>query len=216
MNRASASIEGSLTDDEELSVEPLLRASGALLEGHFVLSSGLHSDRYIQCARLLSDPRYSERTGRAIAAASQRFTGPCGCDAVIGPALGGIVIAHEVARALRVRALFAEREAGVLALRRGFTIAPNERILVVEDVVTTGGSAAETARLVGSHGGQVVGFGAIVDRSEAGHGLAPLCALWRFRPQTFSPADCPLCAGGLPVVKPGSRPEREQSDLLSA
>lgn len=201
--------------EEELSIEPMLHASGALLEGHFLLSSGLHSDRYIQCARLLSDPRFSERAGRAIAAASQRLTGSCGCDAVIGPAIGGIVIAHEVARALRVRALFAEREAGVLALRRGFTISPNERILVVEDVITTGGSAAETARLVRSHGGRVVGFGAIVDRSEAGHGLAPLCALWRVSPQTFPAADCPLCAAGLPIVKPGSRTGGLPSEILS-
>lgn len=212
MNGPSAG--GSPTDEEDLRIEPLLRASGALIEGHFLLSSGLHSDRYIQCARLLSDPRYAERIGRALAASSQRLTGACGCDAVIGPAIGGIVVAHEVARALRVRALFAEREAGELALRRGFTIAPNERILVVEDVITTGGSASETARLVALHGGTVVGFGAIVDRSEADHGLAPLCALWRVRPRTSLPADCPLCVAGLPLVKPGSRTGKEISKIL--
>lgn len=184
--------------------EASLRSTGALLSGHFLLSSGLHSDRYIQCARLLSVPTYAEQAGVALAAALREAKVIPPCDAVIGPALGGIVIAHEVARALGVRCLFAEREAGALALRRGFAIAPGERLVVVEDVITTGGSAAETARLVTSLGGIVVGFGAIVERGE-GHGLDPLCALWRVRPETYAPGACPLCEQGVPLVKPGSR-----------
>lgn len=185
-------------------IEESLRSTGALLTGHFLLSSGLHSDRYIQCARLLSVPACAERAGAALAARIRDSGRMLPCDAVIGPALGGVLIAHEVARALGVRSLFAEREAGALALRRGFHIAPGERLLIVEDVITTGGSAAETARLVSAHGGSVIGFGAIVERGER-HGLEPLCALWRVRPQTFEPSACPLCAQGAALIKPGSR-----------
>jgi orotate phosphoribosyltransferase len=180
-----------------------LRDSGALLEGHFLLSSGLHSDRYIQCARLLSHPQHAEYVGQALARAmAQRGFTPA--DLVIGPALGGILAAHEVARALCVRAIFAEREGGALCLRRGFAIAPGERVLVVEDVITTGGSAAETARLVQSLGGRVTGYAAIVERGE-GHGLSPLVSLWQVRPQVFAASDCPLCAAGSAPIKPGSR-----------
>lgn len=185
-------------------IEELLRSTEALLTGHFLLSSGLHSDRYIQCARLLSVPAHAEYAGALLAAQIKSTLGLQACDAVIGPALGGILIAHEVARALGVRSLFAERADGVLALRRGFTLTPGERLLIVEDVVTTGGSAAETARLVTSLGGSVVGFGAIVERGDS-HGLDPLCALWRVRPQTYAPSECPLCTQGAALVKPGSR-----------
>jgi orotate phosphoribosyltransferase len=180
-----------------------LRESGALLEGHFLLSSGLHSDRYIQCARLLSHPEHAEYVGRELVLRYRsELQEPV--DVVVGPALGGVIVAHEVARALSVRALFAEREAGALTLRRGFALAKGERVLVVEDVITTGGSAAETGRLVESHGGRVVGYAAIVERG-AEHGLSPLYALWQVRPQLYPADDCPLCKAGMPCVKPGSR-----------
>ena len=184
-------------------VESRLHDTGALLRGHFLLSSGLHSDQYIQCARLLSHPRHAEFVGRALAAA-YRASGLPPIDVVLGPALGGIVVAHEVARALGVRALFAERDAGVLTLRRGFALSPGERVLIVEDVITTGGSAVETAALAQEHGAQIAGYAAIVERGSD-HGLQPLFALWRVRPQLFPATACPLCQAGSPAVKPGSR-----------
>lgn len=184
-------------------VESRLHDTGALLRGHFLLSSGLHSDQYIQCARLLSHPQHAEFVGQALAAA-YRASGLPPIDVVLGPALGGIVVAHEVARALGVRALFAERDAGVLTLRRGFALSPGERVLIVEDVITTGGSAVETAALAQEHGAQIAGYAAIVERGSD-HGLQPLFALWRVRPQLFPATACPLCQAGSPAVKPGSR-----------
>lgn len=184
-------------------VEARLHETGALLHGHFLLSSGLHSDQYIQCARLLSYPQHAEFAGKALAAAC-RERGLQPIDVVLGPALGGIVIAHEVARALGVRALFAEREAGALTLRRGFAMSPGERVLIVEDVITTGGSAVETATLAQAHGARIAGYAAIVERGSD-HGLQPLCALWRVRPQVFAAEACPLCQPGSPAIKPGSR-----------
>ncbi len=201
---------------EELgsAIESRLRETEALLCGHFQLSSGLHSDKYFQCARLLSHPRHAEFVGQAIAAA-QRRSGLSAIDAVIGPALGGIVVAHEVARALAVRSLFAEREGGALKLRRGFALQPGERVLIVEDVITTGGSAAETAALATSLGAQVVGYAAIVERGTE-HGLRPLTALWRVRPQIFAPESCPLCQAGGTAVKPGSRECSDHRQAKSA
>lgn len=191
------------TKDLETPIESRLRATGALLRGHFQLSSGLHSDEYIQCALLLSYPEHAEFVGRALAAAhlSSGLPAP---DVVLGPALGGIVVAHELARALSARALFAERVGGVLTLRRGFALSPGERVLIAEDVITTGGSVAETAALATSLGAQVVGYAAIVERG-AEHGLSPLTALWRVRPRLFTEGDCPLCRAGSQAIKPGSR-----------
>lgn len=184
-------------------IESRLQQTGALLRGHFLLSSGLHSDQYIQCARLLSHPQHAEFVGQALAAAV-RDAGLVDVDVVLGPALGGILVAHEVARALGVRALFAEREAGALTLRRGFSLSAGERVLIVEDVITTGGSAVETAALAQRLGGQVVGYAAIVERGRD-HGLQPLFSLWRVQPQLFAAAACPLCDAGSRAEKPGSR-----------
>lgn len=180
-----------------------LQQTGACLQGHFLLSSGLHSSQYIQCARLLSHPPHAEFVGRSLATL-WRQRGLPAVDVVLGPALGGIVVAHEVARAFGVRALFAEREAGTLTLRRGFTLEPTERVLVVEDVITTGGSALETAALATLATAQVVGFAAVVERGRDSR-LQPLLSLWQTRPQVYSEKECPLCQAGSPVVKPGSR-----------
>src|SRR5262245_49838771 len=184
------------------SVLERFRRSGALLEGHFRLTSGLHSPGFLQCALVLQHPADAETCGQAIADLV-RFYGPT---AVLSPALGGIVIGQEVARALGVRAIFAERQDGVLTLRRGFSLAPSDRVLVVEDVVTTGGSTRETIEVARAAGAVVVGAAAIIDRSGGRQQLdVPFHALATVALPTYQPADCPLCAAGLPVVKPGSR-----------
>ena len=181
----------------------LFRQSKALLEGHFRLSSGLHSTGYLQCALVLQHPRDAEALGAAIGA----LAGGQHVDTVLSPALGGIVIGQEVARAVGARALFAEREEGALKLRRGFTIAAGERVLVVEDVVTTGGSTRETMEVARAAGAEVVAASAIVDRSGGAADLGvPLFALVELSLPTYRPEECPLCAAGIPVVKPGSRP----------
>jgi orotate phosphoribosyltransferase len=181
----------------------LFRKSGALLEGHFRLTSGLHSPGYLQCALVLQHPQHAEALGREIAsrAAALRAT------AVLSPALGGVVIGQEVGRALGVRAIFAERQDGALTLRRGFMIGESDRVLVVEDVLTTGGSTKETMQVATAAGGHVVGAASIVDRSGGNvHFDVPFHALLQITLQTYEPDKCPLCAQGLPVVKPGSRP----------
>jgi orotate phosphoribosyltransferase len=181
----------------------LFRRSGALLEGHFRLSSGLHSAGYLQCALVLSGPQDAEWLGRAIGDRVRHLRPTV----VLSPALGGVVIGHEVARALRVRAMFAERQDGALTLRRGFVLAESDRVLVVEDVLTTGGSTRETMQVATAAGAQVVGVASIVDRSG---GTAvfdvPFESLLKVDLPTYQPDQCPLCARGLPVVKPGSRP----------
>lgn len=188
-----------------VSADPILdrfRRVGALLEGHFRLTSGLHSTGYLQCALVLQHPAEAEACGRAIADLV-RATAPT---AVLSPALGGIVIGHEVARALGVRAIFAERQDGTLTLRRGFTLAPAERVLVVEDVVTTGGSTRETIDVARQAGATVVGAASIIDRSGGQQQLdVPYHALATVALPTYQPDACPLCAQGRPVVKPGSR-----------
>ena len=181
----------------------LYRRSGALLEGHFRLSSGLHSTGYLQCALVLQHPRHAEALGRAIADRVRDVR----ADVVLSPALGGVVIGQEVGRALGVRAIFAERQDGKLALRRGFTLAEHDRVLVVEDVMTTGGSTRETMEVAKAAGGQVVGTASIVDRSGGAIQFdVPFIALLEIALPTYDPDTCPLCARGLPVVKPGSRP----------
>jgi orotate phosphoribosyltransferase len=187
------------TDPTE--IENRLALTGALKEGHFLLSSGLHSPRYVQCARLLMHPEQAEWAGRELARHID-----CPVDVVVGPALGGVIMAHELARALGVRALFAERVEDCFALRRGFELEPGERVIVVEDVVTTGGSAAEVARLVHGLGAEVVRVATLVDRSKGQARLpAPLVALARLEFPTYEPGECPLCAGGSVAEKPGSR-----------
>jgi orotate phosphoribosyltransferase len=180
----------------------LFRRSGALLDGHFRLSSGLHSARYLQSALVLQHPEMAEELGRALAD-RMRHLQPT---AVLSPALGGIVIGQEVARALGVRALFAERQDGTLVLRRGFTLAPSDRVLVVEDVITTGGSTRETIAAAEAAGALVIGAAAIIDRGGDSSRLAlPLQSLVQLDVPAYPPGSCPLCANRIPVVKPGSR-----------
>jgi orotate phosphoribosyltransferase len=187
----------------------LFRRSGALLEGHFRLSSGLHSPGYLQCALVLQHPKHAEALGRAIADRTRDLRPSL----VLSPALGGVVIGHEVGRALGVRAIFAERQDGALVLRRGFVISETDRVLVIEDVLTTGGSTRETMQVAKAAGGRIVGAASVVDRSgpsgsgPAAHDLGvPYAALLEIALPTHEPDQCPLCAQGLPVVKPGSRP----------
>jgi orotate phosphoribosyltransferase len=185
-----------------LDVLDLFRRSGALLEGHFKLTSGLHSERYLQSALVLQYPELAEALGRELGARTAHLQPT----AVLSPALGGIVIGQEVARALGVRALFVERQEGALTLRRGFTLSDTDRVLVVEDVLTTGGSTRETAAVAQAHGAQVVGAAVIVDRGADPARLnLPLQALVKLEVPTYAPEVCPLCAKSVPVVKPGSR-----------
>jgi len=181
----------------------LFRRSGALLEGHFRLTSGLHSAGYLQCALVLQDPVTAELLGRAIA----ERTNTLRATVVLSPALGGVIIGHEVGRALGVRAMFAERQDGALMLRRGFSLSERDRVLVIEDVLTTGGSTRETMQVARAAGAQVIGAAAIVDRSAGAVRFdVPFHALLDIDLPTYEPEQCPLCAQGLPVVKPGSRP----------
>jgi orotate phosphoribosyltransferase len=188
-----------MTRDELLD---LYRRSGALLEGHFRLTSGLHSPGYLQCALVLQHPRHAEALGRAIAEGTRDLR----ATVVLSPALGGVVIGHEVARALGVRAIFAERQDGGLMLRRGFVVGESDRVLVVEDVLTTGGSTRETMQVARAAGGHVVGAASIVNRGTGAPLDVPYVALLDLALPVYEPDSCPLCAQGLPVVKPGSRP----------
>lgn len=180
----------------------LLRDTGALLEGHFVLTSGLHSGSYVQCARVLQHPQHAEALGRWIAAG---FRDPA-IDVVMSPAVGGIVIGQEVARALGVRALFGERQQGAMTLRRGLELQPGERVLVVEDVTTTGGSVREIMHLIAAWEGRVAGVGTILDRSNGQIDFGvPQYALAALAIENYAPEACPLCQQGGRPEKPGSR-----------
>jgi orotate phosphoribosyltransferase len=188
---------------DQNAVMQLFEHTGALLRGHFVLTSGLHSPNYLQCARVLQYPNHAETLGRAIADQFRDHRVSC----VVAPALGGIVIGHEVARALGSKSIFTERDGnGDMTLRRGFTLDADERVLVVEDVITTGGSTRETIEAAITAGGKVIGAASIIDRSG---GLAdvgvPRFALATLRVETYDPNNCPLCADGSKPVKPGSR-----------
>ncbi len=185
----------------------LLEESGALVHGHFRLSSGLHSPVYVQCARLLEAPRRAERVGSAVAAALREALGGAP-DSVLAPALGGVIIGHEVAAALDVPFRFTERGAdGAMALRRGFHLAPDETVVLVEDVVTTGRSTRETAALAAAAGARVAAVGSILDRSGGAAPFdVPFVSLLRLDLPTWKPEDCPLCREGGTAEKPGSRP----------
>ncbi|MEK8023841.1 MAG: orotate phosphoribosyltransferase [Candidatus Hydrogenedentota bacterium] len=182
-------------------IEVSLVRTRAILEGHFVLSSGLHSGVYFQCARLLAHPEEAAHAGKAIA---ERFSADKP-DSVIAPAIGGIVLAHVVAAALRIPGYFAERVGDTFALRRGFELRQGERVLVVEDVLTTGGSALEVADLVRSLGAIPIGIGALVNRAGASSRDIPMRAILNLNAPLFEPNLCPLCAEGRPIEKPGSR-----------
>jgi orotate phosphoribosyltransferase len=185
-----------------IDVLALFRQSGALHEGHFRLSSGLHSSGYLQCALVLQHPVHAEALGRALGDVLRDLN----ATAVLSPALGGLIIGHEVARALGVRAIFAERQDNVLTLRRGFSLSPDDRVVIIEDVVTTGGSTRETMVVARDAGATVVGAGSIVDRSGGAASLdVPFRSLVALSLPTYDPAACPLCAAGQPVTKPGSR-----------
>lgn len=175
--------------------------TGAVLKGHFRYTSGLHGDTYVQCARINEYPAVNVKLCGELARRMEESKP----DMVIGPALGGIVLAYEIARQLETRAMFAEREDGKLALRRGFEIQPGERVLVVEDVVTTGGTIQELLELVEAQGGKIAATAAYVDRSRGRVALPNFHSLLQLDLATYPPEDCPLCRQGLPLVKPGSR-----------
>jgi orotate phosphoribosyltransferase len=185
----------------------LFRLTGAYLNGHFRLTSGLHSSAYLQCALVLQHPAHAARLGRQLADALRALV-PEPPSFIASPAIGGLIIGHEVARDFDVRFIFTERDAtGKMTLRRGFQVTPGETAVVIEDVVTTGGSTADVIGVLRAAGVQVLAAGSIIDRSggdaEVG---APRVALATLRAEAWDPAVCPLCAKGIPVVKPGSRP----------
>ena len=186
----------------------LFEETGAYLHGHFRLTSGLHSGEYLQCAKVLAHPQYAERLGRALAEKIKSLIGPERVDVVVAPAMGGIIIGHEVARALGARSLFTERDASsnAMTLRRGFEITPGENAVVIEDVITTGGSTKEVVNAIAAAGARVLAAGSIIDRSggRADVGV-PRVALETLEAMAYQPEECPLCRQGLPVVKPGSR-----------
>jgi len=191
--------------------EPILelfRGTGAYLEGHFRLTSGLHSGEYLQCALVLQYPTHAEALGRLLAGELRAKIGR-EVGLVVSPALGGLIIGHEVARALGARFLFTERDTATkqMALRRGFTVTPGEPAVVVEDVITTGGSTHDVVEVLRAAGAEVIGAGSIIDRSggQADVGV-PRVALATLRVAVYQPDDCPQCRAGIPVVKPGSRP----------
>jgi len=185
----------------------LFRSTGAYLSGHFRLTSGLHSPEYLQCALVLQHPRHAEKLGQKLAAALTKITGTQTVNLVASPAIGGLIIGHEVARALGTRFIFAERDAGRMTLRRGFAVAPGETAVVVEDVITTGGSTREVIEALRARGARVLAAGSIIDRSGGAVDLGvPRVALETMTVVSHPPESCPLCAQGIPVVKPGSRP----------
>lgn len=178
------------------------RKTNALLEGHFVLSSGLHSPQYLQCALALQQPKDAEKFGEAIAEKfeNNKF------DTVASPAIGGLIIGFAVAQALNLRFVWTERENGVMTLRRGFTVEENERILVVEDVITTGGSTRECIAALEKHGAKVTGAASIIDRSNGTADVGvPRIALASLDVPSYKPEACPMCAEGIEAIKPGSR-----------
>lgn len=189
----------------------LFAETGAYLKGHFRLTSGLHSPEFLQCALVLQHPQYAERLGKAMAQKlqlSENGIPNAATDTVVAPAMGGLMIGHEVARALGIRSIFTERDAeGKMVLRRGFTVRPGERCVVIEDVITTGGSTKEVVEVLRSLGAIVVAAGSIIDRSggKADVGV-PRVSLVEMNVTSWKPEQCPLCAEGVPVVKPGSRP----------
>ncbi len=177
------------------------RQTGAYLKGHFRLTSGLHSNEYLQCALVLQHPAIAEKLGRELASALPE------CDFIAAPALGGLIIGHEVARAKSVPFLFTERDAGKMTLRRGFSVRPGQIAVVIEDVVTTGGSTREVIQVLEGMGARVAAAGSIIDRSGGSVDLGvPRVALATLEVTSWDPETCPLCKQGIPVEKPGSRP----------
>ncbi len=193
-----------MSRDQQILMQ-MLEESGALRRGHFLLSSGLHSSAYVQCALLLEDPVRARKVGHDLAELLRQFHP----DSVLSPALGGVIIGHEVAAGLGVPFRFTERKGEEMGLRRGFNLRQGERVVIVEDVVTTGRSTLETASLATSRGARVVAIGAIIDRTAGRDPFdVPFRTLLQLDLPSYGPADCPACrSGALPAEKPGSRPE---------
>jgi orotate phosphoribosyltransferase len=184
-----------------LDISALLRETGALLSGHFRLSSGLHSPNYVQCALLLEEPRNAKAICELLAAKIDSHPAK-----IVSPALGGVVIGYTVAESLGIPFIFTERKEGAMTLRRGFRLGEGERVVIVEDVVTTGKSTRETADVVRANGGDVAGFASILNRSGGANPFeAPYESLLALDLETYDPAKCPLCASGVPLDAPGSR-----------
>ena len=200
-----------------MDVEEVYKEAGALLEGHFILSSGNHSNRYLQSAKVLEDPKRAEKL--AVELAKQIRESGLEVDTVCAPALGGLLAGYELARALGVRSIFVERKEGKMQLRRGFEVEPGEKILICEDIITTGGSAMEAAEIIEELGADVVGFAALANRGfcarkDSGKEAKPECrlptdkpffALADFEFEMYTPDSCPMCEAGSKAVKPGSR-----------
>lgn len=182
--------------------------TGAYLRGHFRLTSGLHSPEYLQCALVLQHPKHAERFGQLLAGELRRLAAGRAIGVVASPAIGGLIIGHEVARALGTRFLFTERDAsGKMTMRRGFSVDPGELAVVVEDVITTGGSSVEVINILKDAGAEVLAAASIIDRSGGKASLGvPRVALKTLEVTSYPESDCPLCRAGTPVVKPGSRP----------
>lgn len=183
----------------------VFKERGAVLEGHFLLSSGLHSPRYLQCARVLMDPSLATRLGQDLANALRPLLGGEQPSAVVAPALGGVLVAHEVARGFGCRGLFTERQESAMTLRRGFTLAPGEGVVVVEDVLTTGKSTREVMEVMRALDARVLAVGSLVDRSDGVDLGVPRASLLELTVPTYAPEVCPLCAQGSRPEKPGSR-----------
>jgi len=190
------------------SILEIFKSTGAYLQGHFRLTSGLHSAEYLQCALVLQHPAAAEKLGQLLAEELCQHA-PGGVKLIVSPALGGLIIGHEVARAMGARFIFTERDPGTkeMALRRGFTVSPGEPALVVEDVITTGGSTQDVIEVLTAAGAKVLAAGSIIDRS-GGHANVgvPRVALATLQVAAHYPEKCPLCVLGIPVTKPGSRP----------
>ena len=187
------------------SILDLFRETGAYLNGHFRLTSGLHSPEYLQCALVLQHPAHAERLGAELADRLRAMAPRI--DVVVSPAMGGLIIGHEVARALGVRAMFTERDAGKMTLRRGFSLQPNEAAVVIEDVITTGGSTREVVDFLKAAGARPIAAGSIIDRSSGKAEVGvPRVALATLEVVAYAAEECPLCRSGIPVAKPGSRP----------
>lgn len=187
-------------------IEQMLTGDAAMLSGHFKLRSGMHSPRYLQCAQVLQHPDHAAMIGRWLA---ERLKGVA-VDVVVGPAIGGIIVAHELARAIGCRSIFAERENDLFGLRRGFEIAAGEKVVVAEDVITTGGATQEVIRVVEAAGATAVAVASIVNRSGGNPFTVAFHYLYEFQAPNYRPEECPLCKEGVPLVKPGSRVEAKK------
>ena len=178
----------------------ILKETGALLEGHFLLSSGKHSGHYVQCAKLL---QYPDKANEVLSVTAEKIK-DIDFDVIVGPAMGGIIVAYELGRQLNKKAIFTERVNGEMMLRRGFEIKPGQKVIISEDVVTTGKSSKETIDVVKSFGGEVVAVACIADRSTGDIGY-PIYSAIKLQIETYDSGECPLCKQGIPFVKPGSR-----------